>query len=77
MMHDGDELAFGGSNLEIAPLEVDGVVVIDASRGAQRKVEIQKRGRRAWAHRGVGRQLGVCEDLKLRGFERGLFRWSD
>jgi len=63
-MHDGDELAFGGSNLEIAPLEVDGVVVIDASRGAQRKVEIQKRGRRAWAHRGVGRQLGVCEDLK-------------
>ena len=63
-MHDGDELAFGGSNLEIAPLEVDGVVVIDASRGAQRKVEIQERGRRAWAHGGVGRQLGVCEDLK-------------
>lgn len=50
MMHDGDELAFGGSNFEIATLEVDGVVVIDASRGAQRKVEIQERGRRAWTH---------------------------
>lgn len=50
MMHDGDELAFGSSNLEITPLEVDGVVVIDASRGALGKVEIQERGRRAWTH---------------------------
>jgi len=42
MMHDGDELPFGGRNFEIVTLEVDGVVVVDAPRGAQRKVEIQE-----------------------------------
>jgi len=40
MVHDGDELAFGGRDFEIEVLEVNGVVVIDASGGAKGKVEI-------------------------------------
>ena len=34
MMHDGDSLPFGAGNLVIVALKVDGVVVVDPSRGS-------------------------------------------
>ena len=42
VMHDGDGFALGGCDLVIVPLEVDGVVVVDASRAAQGEVEIEQ-----------------------------------
>ena len=42
MVDDGDELPSGGRDLVVLSLEVDGVVVIDAARGAQGEVEIEQ-----------------------------------
>ena len=47
MVDDGDELPSGGRDLVVLSLEVDGVVVIDAARGAQGEVEIEHG--RGWA----------------------------
>ena len=42
MVDDGDEFPSGGRDLVVLSLEVDGVVVIDAARGAQGEVGIEQ-----------------------------------
>ena len=42
MVHDGDGLAFGRGDLVAATFKIDGVVVIDSSRGSQREVKVEK-----------------------------------
>jgi len=42
MVNNGDGLAFGRGDLVAASLKIDGVVIVDSSRGSQREVEIEK-----------------------------------
>jgi len=42
MVYDGDGLAFGWGDLVVASFKINGVVIVDSSRGAQREVKIEK-----------------------------------
>ena len=42
MVYDGDSLAFGRGDLVAATFKIDGVVVVDSSRGSQREVKVEK-----------------------------------
>jgi hypothetical protein len=42
MVYDGDGLTFGRGDLVAASFKIDGVVIVDPSRGSQREVEIKK-----------------------------------
>ena len=42
MVYDGDGLAFGRGDLVGASFKIDGVVIVDSSRGTQREVKIKK-----------------------------------
>lgn len=53
MVYDGNGLAFGRGDLVAAPFKIDGMVVVDSSRGSQREVKIEK-SREGAAPEGVG-----------------------
>jgi len=42
MVYDGDGLAFGWGDLVAASFKIDGVVIVDSSRGSQREVEVEE-----------------------------------
>ena len=42
MVYDGDGLAFGRGDLVAASFKIDGVVIVDSSRGSQREVKVKE-----------------------------------
>ena len=51
VVKDGDGFAFGRSDLVVAALEIDGVVIVDPAGAAQGEMQIQKRRCRTRAKR--------------------------
>jgi hypothetical protein len=67
MKKGGDDFAFGGRDLVGSGFGVKCVVGVDAAGAAQREVEIEQRGRRAWTQGG-----GFAVQVGLADFERNL-----
>lgn len=63
VVNDGDGLAFGGRDFVIASLEVDGVVMVDSARRAQREMKIQKSRQGTGAERATFLREGFLPNL--------------